>query len=147
NTAVVFNSATNTWGRVHFFVACATGCASNVTNIDGVRFTEDPGSTGNGGLDYAEYYPADPNNTPQPGDVVSFEALDGSAAVIPTNIIGDQTAIGVVSTNPGSILDNGAILNPKVPVALAGRVPVKVSTEHGPIHIGDYLTASELPGV
>jgi hypothetical protein len=33
------------------------------------------------------------------------------------------------------------------PVALTGRVLVKVSAENGPIKIGDYLTASSLPGV
>jgi hypothetical protein len=32
-------------------------------------------------------------------------------------------------------------------VALAGRVPTKVSTENGPIEIGDPLTSSNLPGV
>src|SRR5690606_25947323 len=34
-----------------------------------------------------------------------------------------------------------------VPVALAGRVPVKVSTENGDIKAGGYLTASSKPGV
>ena len=33
------------------------------------------------------------------------------------------------------------------PVALAGRVPVKVSTENGPIKKGDALTSSSIPGV
>ncbi|MBI4039324.1 hypothetical protein HY388_00670 [Candidatus Daviesbacteria bacterium] len=32
-------------------------------------------------------------------------------------------------------------------VALAGRVPVKVSLENGPIEKGDYLTSSSTPGV
>jgi hypothetical protein len=35
----------------------------------------------------------------------------------------------------------------QVLVALAGRVPVKVSTENGPILPGDYLTQSSEPGV
>jgi hypothetical protein len=34
-----------------------------------------------------------------------------------------------------------------VPVALSGRVPVKVSTENGPIKTGDSLTASSTPGI
>jgi hypothetical protein len=35
---------------------------------------------------------------------------------------------------------------PRVAVALAGRVPVKVTTENGPIEVGDLLTASSTPG-
>jgi len=31
-------------------------------------------------------------------------------------------------------------------VALAGRVPVKATTENGPIRIGDFLTTSSKPG-
>jgi len=34
-----------------------------------------------------------------------------------------------------------------VPVALTGRVPVKVSSENGPIYKGDYLTSSSVAGV
>ncbi|MEK7154302.1 MAG: hypothetical protein AAB792_01975, partial [Patescibacteria group bacterium] len=34
-----------------------------------------------------------------------------------------------------------------VPVALAGRVPVKVSIENGLISVGDFLTVSSTPGV
>ncbi len=34
-----------------------------------------------------------------------------------------------------------------MPIALAGRVPVKVSTESGVIKPGDFLTASSIPGV
>jgi hypothetical protein len=34
-----------------------------------------------------------------------------------------------------------------VPVALAGRIPVKVSAENGRVKAGDFLTASSIPGV
>jgi len=34
-----------------------------------------------------------------------------------------------------------------LPLALAGRIPVNVSTENGAIVAGDYLTASSIPGV
>lgn len=34
-----------------------------------------------------------------------------------------------------------------MPVALSGRVPVKVTSENGIIKPGDYLTASSIPGV
>ncbi len=53
---------------------------------------------------------------------------------------------GVISTKPGLVLayDSKAV---QKPVALAGRAPVSVSDENGPIAIGDYLTSSSIPGV
>jgi hypothetical protein len=64
--------------------------------------------------------------------------------------------IGIVSTKPGIImgLDND---NPEAnmpdnaygiyPVALSGRVPVKVNTEGGEIYIGDTISLSSQEGV
>ena len=37
-------------------------------------------------------------------------------------------------------------VNQRAPLALAGRVPVKVTSENGPIRIGDPLTVSSIPG-
>jgi Head domain of trimeric autotransporter adhesin len=60
-----------------------------------------------------------------------------------------EHAMGVVSTAPGLTLggnvgDSSAL---SVPVALAGRVPVKVTIENGAIAAGDFLTASAtIPG-
>lgn len=57
--------------------------------------------------------------------------------------------IGIVSTQPNEVYADDlftASENPR-PVALVGRVPVKVTTENGPIQPGDYLTSSALhPG-
>jgi hypothetical protein len=59
----------------------------------------------------------------------------------------DNSVVGVISTEPGLYLkdweknkSNGR------PVALVGRVPVKVTLENGPIERGDYLVASSTPG-
>ena len=61
-----------------------------------------------------------------------------------------RTIIGVVSTNPNvEILSTGVFSkneNPE-PIALIGRVPLKVSTENGSISPGDPLTSSSIPGV
>ena len=55
------------------------------------------------------------------------------------------SVIGVVSTSPyqtfGDAVRNDQGQNPQ-PIALSGRVPVKISEENGPIHIGDKLTLS-----
>jgi len=50
--------------------------------------------------------------------------------------------VGVVSESPGFILSGGLDETNSRLVALAGRVPVKVSLENGLIKIGDLLTSS-----
>ena len=56
--------------------------------------------------------------------------------------------MGIVSTNPGLIMGDDTQPEGKpILLALAGRVPVKVSSENGPIKAGDYLTTSSKPGV
>ncbi len=101
------------------------------------------------GADVAEaYYTHD--NSIAPGDIVQ---VDGSlkAGVQKTDKAYSPSTLGIVSTEPGYVLgrsddalktDGRAVL-----LALNGRVPVKVSKENGPIHAGDYLTASSTPGV
>jgi hypothetical protein len=57
-------------------------------------------------------------------------------------------AIGIVSTKPGVRFGYGAVEGLRSePVALAGRVPTKVSTENGPVKIGDRIALSSVPGV
>src|SRR5581483_3704033 len=117
----------------------------STVHIDGVRLIE---SAETNGLDYAENYPADPNNIPRPGQVVSIMAVvNGVAQVAPSSTYEDSSTIGVVSTKPGQVLDDGSMSGPTVPIALSGRIPVNVSTKNGPIKVGDYLTSSDIPGV
>ena len=65
----------------------------------------------------------------------------------------DPAVVGVVSTAPTMVMgrDEKKELLPEdlieVPLALTGVVPVKVSTESGPIAVGDFLTSSSTPGV
>ena len=60
---------------------------------------------------------------------------------------------GIISTSPGVILGNdvdpasGEWEDSRPVLAIAGRVPVKVSTENGPIGIGDLLVSSSTPGI
>ena len=53
--------------------------------------------------------------------------------------------MGIVSTKPGFV--TGRHYEGWYPVALAGRVPTRVSTKNGAIKAGDYITASDIPGV
>ncbi|MEX1997846.1 MAG: hypothetical protein WEA04_04205, partial [Candidatus Andersenbacteria bacterium] len=98
------------------------------------------------GADLAEIY-GTRDESIKAGDVVS---LDSSmrAGVRKSDTPYDPTAFGIVSTSPGIVtgsLDDPAAM--PVMVALAGRVPVKVTTENGPITAGDLLTSSSIPGV
>ena len=59
----------------------------------------------------------------------------------------DTHVVGVVSTNPGVILKTKEGGNPgEAMIALTSRVPCKVDASNGPIHTGDLLTTSSVPG-
>jgi hypothetical protein len=60
----------------------------------------------------------------------------------------DQKIVGVVSSDPAFIMGSDSDLSKgkNVPVALVGRVPVKVNLENGPILAGDPLTSSTQKG-
>jgi len=80
----------------------------------------------------------------EPGDVV---VIDSSAAQTLKRSMRayDPLVAGVVSTKPGIVL-GGRDEQGGRPIALAGRVPVKVIDEGGPIGVGDFLTTSSTPG-
>ncbi|GEM_PF-3224254 len=105
------------------------------------------------GLDVAEIFQT--NDEVEIGDVLVV-SKDGKK-LEKTSQPYDSHVIGVVSGSPavvfeGSDLKIGAkpfrfTKGTKPPIALAGRVPVKVSTENGSINPGDFLTTSHTPGV
>ena len=108
---------------------------------DGQAFTSDNGAWNSGGADLAERYSS--QDSLQAGEVVSIDRLhpqNTKRSVLPY----DQNAMGVVSTQPGFVA--GAYTKDSYPIALVGRVPVKVSTENGEIKAGDYLTSASIPG-
>ncbi|OGY24411.1 MAG: hypothetical protein A2172_01730 [Candidatus Woykebacteria bacterium RBG_13_40_15] len=99
------------------------------------------------GADLAEnYYTTD--DSIAPGQIVSTDNSIPAGAEKTTRAY-DSQILGVVSTAPGKILDDGLGLNfgRAIPVALVGRVPVKVNGENGPIAVGDLITSSSTPGV
>lgn len=76
-------------------------------------------------------------------------------AVTKSRVPYDAGLIGVVTSEPGMLLnadahaiDTGeASPGSTRPFVLTGRVPVTVSTENGPIAVGDRITSSSVPGV
>ncbi len=85
------------------------------------------------------------------GDIIMPEGKENNLAVIKTTKSYESKTLGIVSTKPGIILNSDAQTDNThpyvIPIALSGRVPVKVTTQNGPIQAGDYLTTSGIPGV
>ncbi len=111
--------------------------------------------------DLAENYGTSDSSI-EAGDVVAFtgeaqEVLDPREGKVTTKAFVKKSnsqyqndLIGIVSTNPNQTYGEDGLFSPAEnprPVSLTGRIPVKVSTENGPISAGDYLTSSSTPGV
>lgn len=108
---------------------------------NGDIFTGTKGSVNTGGADLAERYSSP--DALQPGEVVTIDFTDSQGVRRSTSAYQPEV-LGVVSTNPGFVA--GAFTKGSYPIALVGRVPVKVSLENGPILTGDRLVAASLPG-
>ncbi|MGE5042123.1 MAG: peptidoglycan DD-metalloendopeptidase family protein [Candidatus Levyibacteriota bacterium] len=93
------------------------------------------------GADMAEQYVF--KDGVNPGDIVSLGENPGEA--VPASMPNDRKLLGVVSESPGLIL--GQADSGSQPVALSGRVKVRVNDSGGPIKIGDPITSSDIPGV
>lgn len=86
--------------------------------------------------DLAEKYESDAEYVP--GSVVIF---GGDKEITVTSQVSDERVAGVVSTDPAYLMNSAG---PGLPVALRGKVPVRVV---GPVTKGDSLTTSTIPGV
>lgn len=92
------------------------------------------------GADYAEtYYSKD--FSVEPGMIVQLEGT-GPSQVLKANKPYSDRQVGIVSTNPGQVLSEADGNGKLLPVALSGRVPIKLSTENGLPKAGEMITAS-----
>lgn len=104
--------------------------------------------------DIAEYILDSEDNT-EPGDIVIADP-DNVASIVKSFTPYDAKTLGVISTSPHMIMNIELIMNQETgehyedihaaQLALAGRVPVKVTDENGSIEIGDFVTTSSKPG-
>ena len=103
-----------------------------------------------GGADFAESFAvAGEKSAYEPGDVMIID----TAAVRRLTRSGQAYSTlvaGVYSTRPGVIASpyemDSPNLEKEVPLAVVGVVPCKVTTENGPIAVGDLLVTSSIPG-
>lgn len=75
---------------------------------------------------------------PEPGDIVSI-SLNTPQAFELTNKASDPLLAGVISENPSVFINDPSMGEP---IALTGRVKVKVNAEGGKINPGDPITSS-----
>ncbi|MBI3888453.1 hypothetical protein HY311_01525 [Candidatus Nomurabacteria bacterium] len=108
---------------------------------DGNIMSSTNGGFFSGGADLAENYTSTESLTK--GEVVMVDP-NNSQGVLRSTGQYQNTLVGVVSTAPGFVAGSKTV--DSVPIALVGRVPVRFSTENGPIKAGDYLTSSSIPG-
>ncbi|MDO8269733.1 MAG: hypothetical protein Q7T54_03620, partial [Candidatus Levybacteria bacterium] len=81
------------------------------------------------------------------GEIATIDP-ENSGFVMKATSAYDRNAVGIYSTSPGFRLSQLEVEagTKAVPIALAGRVPVKVSLSSEPIEPGDYVTSSDEPG-
>jgi hypothetical protein len=96
-----------------------------------------------GSPDIAEWIKT--NDQLEAGDVVVID-LENPEKVKKSSKSYDTTVAGIVSTKPHMVIGEEYKGDDAIRLALTGRVPVKVTTENGPIQIGDLLTTSSTPG-
>lgn len=119
----------------------------NVARIDRTGRGFFDGGTQMSGVDVAEFV-STTGATPQPGDVVEVDPAQPDHFRLCAQA-GSTGVAGVISTKPGATLNDatGADKAKSGPaLALAGRVPVKVTNASGAIRVGDLLVASSAPG-
>jgi hypothetical protein len=97
------------------------------------------------GADFAEMMATSQGVTYEPGDLLVI-GPDGKP--LPSSAPNATNLLGVYSTDPafvGGVGEDGDTRG-KIPVAIMGIVPLKVSAENGAILPGDLLTSSSIPG-
>ena len=93
--------------------------------------------------DLAEYFEVDNTYAVEAGHIVVLKAGTNNEYTLSSTPF-EQNIVGVVSTDPSVVLNNP---NVGPPVALAGRVKVKVKRTNDLIRSGDFLTTSDVPGL
>src|SRR5262249_40846948 len=97
--------------------------------------------------DCAEEFDIEGDAKIDPGTVM---ILRESGAVQPSAEPYDKRAIGIVSGagiyRPALVLDKRITGRKRLPLGLVGKVFCKVEARHAPIHAGDLLTTSSIPG-
>jgi excisionase family DNA binding protein len=136
----------STWGNTTEYIYSAT-TGITINNAGSVAGTNAPYiqlryCQKSAGSDLAEWIPSDEDLAKEA--IVSIDP-DNREKVIASRREYDSTVIGIIASQPGWLI--GTESEDNVQMALAGRVPVKVTLKNGEIKPGDPITTSAIPGV
>ena len=138
STATISSSAGDRSDSMYVLVS-SFGSTGEFVSQEWMKFSLDDNKKFTG-ADLAEMYASSENL--QPGDVVSIDTTKNDA-VVKTKVAEDTKVAGVVSTEPGLLLNK----NQKgYKLALVGKVPTKVCNEGGNIKRGDLLVSASIAG-
>jgi hypothetical protein len=145
-TTVSFDAATK---KVTIDGSTSSLSAANVTagQFGAGNYTFPGNVTVNGNIaakyqDLAEWVPS--SEQIAAGTVVILDSTKDNHVISSTHAY-DTRVAGVISAQPGIALGEGG--DNKSLVATTGRVLVRVDASRAPIHVGDLLVTSDIPGV
>ncbi len=81
------------------------------------------------------------NKNVKSGDIISFDKNTQTYHL--AHIPGDKDVFGVAVKSPALLLSEGDL---GIPIITSGEVSVNVTTKNGLIKVGDYISASSIPG-
>lgn len=146
NQANIFLGGNGRDGDIALFAASENNPADDASKAT-IHLNGDAGDIILRNADCAEEFTAAPMTGASPGDVM---VLDDEGLLRPCKKAFDKRTIGVISGadlyKPGIILDRQDNMENRHPIALVGKVCVRVTDENGPIRIGDLLTTSSKTG-
>ncbi len=148
NTNMVLTVEQHSSGSIAVFKSGNPGTV-NVARINAAGRGFFNGGTQTGGADLAEVVSHATGPVPQPGDVVEIDPDIPSHFRLASSANSTLVA-GVISTAPGMTLNAPGADESAAPagpaLALAGRVPVKISAENGVVRPGDLLVSAATAG-
>lgn len=130
------------------YVGKATNGLPNVFRVDNTGAVFADGGVHTGGADFAEALPVNGSRTDySPGDVLTIDGSSQNRLTRTTQPYSTLVA-GIYSTKPGVLggSEMQAGSKTKVPLAVVGIVPCKVTASNGPVHTGDLLVTSNKAG-
>lgn len=138
NTELLINSESG-----YFIIARQSFPSNTKFSVDMNGNVRADGSFTSPASDHADLLWAD--EKVEAGDVL---VIDKNGKLVRCSQSYQMNVAGVYSTAPsflGGVTNDSAKKN-KIPLAIAGVVPVKVTAENGSIYAGDSLTTSSIPG-
>jgi hypothetical protein len=141
NTSDSIMVLTNVSANGQIIKGFSSGGATLAFQVESNGNVEAHGSFIPNGVDYADQLPA--QGDLEPGDVV---AMGEDGLLHRATSANESDVAGVYSTKPGVVGRQEEEQRATIPVALAGVIPVKVTSENGAIRVGDLLVSSSKPG-